>query len=167
MSDIVVIVSPAKAEEVRKKLFDFARAVFDRIVRGGHRDARCFARVWRAERSYKTKRRCATVTPNGSIGRSIGYPASFPAAQGASCAGSEDHRRAGSGRIAADHLRNFRFSSGVGILDAPARRPAACARHPLARTADTAGARFVGTKIGRMEVSIQTMTGWPWRACVG
>ena len=34
MSDIVVIVSPAKAEEVRKKLFDFARAVFDRIVRG-------------------------------------------------------------------------------------------------------------------------------------
>jgi hypothetical protein len=41
------------------------------------------------------------------------------------------------------------------------------ARHPLAPTANTAGARFVGTKIGRMEVSIQTVTGWPWRAPVG
>jgi len=61
----------------------------------------------------------------------------------------------------------FGFPSGVAILDAPARRPAACARHPLAPTADTAGGRFVGTKIGRMEVSIQTMTGWPWRAPVG
>jgi hypothetical protein len=96
MSDLVVIVSPAKAEEVRKKLFDLQEQY---LINCPRRSSRCslLRPGWRAERSYKTKRRCATVTPNGSIGRSKGYPASFPAAQAASCAGSEDHRRAGSG----------------------------------------------------------------------
>ena len=39
----------------------------------------------------------------------------------ASCAGSEDHRRAGfgSGRATSDHLRSFQFSSGVGFWMVP------------------------------------------------
>jgi len=83
MSDLVVIVSPAKAEEVRKKLFDLQEQYLIELSRGG--SSRCSLLrpgLARNQRSYKTKRRCATVTPNGSIGRSIGYPASFPAAQG-------------------------------------------------------------------------------------
>jgi hypothetical protein len=63
------------------------------------------------------------------------------------------------GRATSGHLRSFRFSSSVGILDSAARRPAACARHPLPSTTDTTGAALVGKKMDKMEASIRAITG--------